>query len=194
MTALSRRLRTLFPAVLVPLVTAQAQPPEVLSLDSSQSSLSFHAQNTFDSFDGKVAQMSGTVTLSQGRPGHGTVKFPAAALKTGVEGRDHSMDEPRFLDVSHFADVSFDLDALDGPAVPEGHASGTLHGKLHVKAVTLPIEVPVTYGRSNGALHVDGAFPLDIRGLGMEPPVVAVVQRMDPVIHISFRLVFRVQQ
>lgn len=187
------RLPTLLATSLLLVPGVQAQVPhETLALDSSQSTLSFHAKNTFDAFDGKVTEMSGAVTLEQGRPRQASVQFPAAALKTGVDGRDHNMDEPRFLDITRFATISFDLDALDGPATPEGSdASGTLHGKLRIRSVTLPVEVPVTYGRQGGTLHVAGAFPIDIRQLGMDPPVVAVIQRMDPVIRVSFRLVFR---
>jgi polyisoprenoid-binding protein YceI len=187
------RARQIFAPCLALVLSGAADPesaPETLSVDAGQSVLTFHAINTLDQFDATAAGLSGSITLTNARPTAGTVQFPAAQLKTGIGGRDHNMDKPEYLDTDHFRTIGLDFVSLDGPAVSEGRSTGTLHGKLHVKDHMVAVTAQVTYWRKGGRLEVTGGFPLDIRTLGMEPPTVAIVQRMEPVIQIAFRIVF----
>jgi polyisoprenoid-binding protein YceI len=162
-----------------------------LSLDGSKSTIGFHARNTFDEFDGVVSQPSGSLMLENDRPSHGTVKFPVLALTTHVDGRDTNMRSPKYLDIGRFPTISFDLDSFDGPPVAEARNAGSIKGALHITDHELPVVARVTYARSGSVLTVEGDFPLDIRQLGMDPPTVALVQRMNPTIRISFKLVFQ---
>lgn len=170
---------------------ALAQPRQ-LSVDGAASRLGFDAKTTFHEFSGRAGQLSGTLDLVDGRPMSGTVTCSAASLVTGSDGRDHDMRGSKYLDVTRFPDIVFTFGSLDGQAIPAtGEAQGTLHGTLEVVGRSVPVAVPVTYGWQGDRLEVRGSFPLDIRTVGLVPPVIMLIQRMDPVVKIGFALVFR---
>ena len=155
------------------------------------SSIGFKAKTTFHDFEEKAARASGTLLLVNGHPVKGHVSCSATDLKSGDAARDKAMWGPGYLNSAKYGSIEFTFESLDGPAVPAtGDATGTAHGTLRVRDRDLAVAAPVTYRSTAGGVEITGGFPLDIRKVGFEPPVVAVIQRMDPVVVISFVLEF----
>lgn len=153
----------------------------------SQGTLGFEARTTLHDFTGVALQYSGEARLEGGRPAEVRVRVPVDALRTGNDARDRDMR--RLLGAPRGRDIVFRAQSFDGPPLPErGTARGTLHGTLRVRGVEREVEVPVSYGRDGPRAQVSGAFPVDIRGFGIEPPRVFLVQRMEPVVRVHFTL------
>ena len=167
-----------------------AEAPPELRL-TPWSAVGFKAKTTFHDFEEKAARASGTLQVVDGRPAKGHVSCSVTDLKSDEAARDKTMWGPGYLNSAQFPAIEFTFASLDGPASPAaGDATGTVHGTLRVRDRELPVAAPVTYRSTEGGVEITGSFPLDIRKAGFEPPVVAVIQRMDATIVITFALRF----
>jgi polyisoprenoid-binding protein YceI len=186
------RLPIAFFAVSLWSVPALAEDTQELTVDSAHSLVSFLAHTTLHEFTGNAPGASGSLSLKSGMPVSGVVEVPVARIDTGSGGRDNDMRGENYLNAPKFPALSFRFVQLVGPPVPEsGQAHGTLKGTFRVKGTEREISVPVVYGWTQGRLEVSGSFPVDIRDFGLPVPVVFVIQRMDPMLSVTFRVGFQ---
>ena len=126
----------------------------------SLSRVGFDAKSTLHDFTGVTSKLSGTVTLNLSAPGadcRGAIHVDAAALDTGLAGRNDAMRE-HLATAQHgeivfvfasMTDVTVDAEAL--------RTLGTVHGKLTIRGQTHDIAMPVR-------LHVDDSRRVHAEG------------------------------
>ncbi|MDP9361207.1 MAG: YceI family protein, partial [Acidobacteriota bacterium] len=106
----------------------------------------FHAEDTYDSFDGKTSDVSGTIVADPATPAAGTVQLAinVDALDTGVSLRNKEMRE-RFLQTDKFGTATFKSGSGVGqPSVsPNQPVNISVTGDLTLHGVTKRMTIPV---------------------------------------------------
>lgn len=137
----------------------QAQAYEILP---ELSRVGFDAKSTLHDFSGVTTKVRGTFHANLASPGAsftGTIACDAAALDSGVEGRDEAMRE-HLAAAEHpaitFTAQSFVADA-DGVDVAKMTSKGSVTGTMRIRGVEKQMSMPVT-------ITVDGSRRVRIEG------------------------------
>lgn len=141
----------------------------------------FHAEDTYDSFDGKTSDVSGTIVADSANPAAGTVQLTinVDALDTGVGMRNKEMRE-RYLQTDKFGTATFKSPpagptslsvvappsvALNQPVDISVTGDLTLHGVT--KRMTIPVRVVLI---PDGRIHVTSSFKIHMPDFGISVP------------------------
>ena len=178
-----RQLIALFAALAAaPAVFAQAKTYEV-----KNSTAEFHAEDTYDSFDGKTSAVNGSIVADAGKPAASsvTIAIDMGSLDTGVALRNREMKD-LYLQTGKFPTASFKSVSVAGPAsVAVGtpadiNVTGdfTLHGVT--KRMTIPVRVLLL---ADGRLHATSNFKVKMPDFGINVPhnILVTVEDMVPV-------------
>jgi polyisoprenoid-binding protein YceI len=178
-----RQLLALLAALAVaPAVFAQAKTYEV-----KNSTAEFHAEDTYDSFDGKTSAVTGSIVADAAKPAASsvTIAIDMGSLDTGVALRNREMKD-LYLQTGKFPTASFKSVSVAGPAsVAAGtpadiNVTGdfTLHGVT--KRMTIPVRVLLL---ADGRLHATSNFKVKMPDFGISVPhnILVTVADMVPV-------------
>ena len=147
----------------------------------------FHAEDTYDAFDGKTSNVSGTIVADAAKATASKVdlSIDLASLDTGIALRNHEMRE-RYLQTPRFPAATFKSVSIDGPdAVAANQPADlkltgdfTLHGVT--KRVTLPARVVLL---PDNRIHVTSAFSVHMPDYDIHVPknILVTVDDMIPV-------------
>ena len=134
----------------------------------------FHAEDSYDAFDGRTNKVSGAITADPARPGAATVEVTVdmSALDTGNSVRNREMKE-LYLETKQHPTCSFKSISV---AAPESVAANqpadikvtgdfTLHGVT--KRLTIPVRVVLI---PDGRIHATSTFNVHMPDFGINVP------------------------
>lgn len=134
----------------------------------------FHAEDTYDSFDGRTNGVSGTIVADPAKPAAATVQvsIDMGSLDTGVSLRNKEMRE-RYLETAKFPNATFKTVSVSGPATVVANQPAdlsvtgdfTLHGVT--KRMTIPVRVVLI---PDGRLHTTSSFRVHMPDFGINVP------------------------
>ena len=145
----------------------------------------FHVEDTYDSFDGKTSDVTGTIVADPASPATSSVNviINLDSLDTGVGLRNREMRE-RYLETNKFATATFKSVSVTGPASIAPNApveisvtgDMTLHGVT--KRVTIPVRVVLI---PDGRIHASSSFKIHMPDFGIKVPHSILVTVNDDV-------------
>jgi len=171
-------------AVAAPLL---AQPKTYEIKPHANSVAEFHAEDTYDSFDGKTNEVSGSIVADAEKPAASSVAITIdmGSLDTGNSLRNKEMKE-LYLQTPKFPTAAFKSVSVAGPAsIAAGtpadiNVTGdfTLHGVT--KRMTIPVHVALL---ADGRIHATTNFKVKMPDFGISVPhnILVTVEDMVPV-------------
>ena len=150
----------------------------------------FHAEDTYDSFDGKTSDVNGTIVADPAKPSAASVQINinVDSLDTGVGLRNKEMRE-RYLETTRFGTATFKSISVAGPASiaanqpADVNVTGdlTLHGVT--KRMTIPVRVVLI---PDGRIHATTNFKIRMPEFGITVPHNVLVTVNDEVpVHLD---------
>src|SRR2546426_1920369 len=134
----------------------------------------FHAEDSYDTFDGRTNNLNGTIVADPDKPSAASVDLTVdmASLDTGVALRNREMRE-LYLETSKFPTATF---KSVGVAAPESIGNNqpteikvtgdfTLHGVT--RRMTIPVRVVLI---PDGRIHVTSMFSVKLPEFGINVP------------------------
>src|ERR1700680_3635618 len=147
----------------------------------------FHAEDSYDSFDGKTNVITGTIVSDPANPGNATVNLSVdlKLLDTGVALRNREMGE-LYLESAKYPNVTFKSVSVEAPRSIEPNQPAdikiegdfTLHGVT--KRMTLPVRVVLI---PDGRIHATSIFRVKLPDFGINVPqnILVTVEDQVPV-------------
>ena|SRR5579872_6061938 len=147
----------------------------------------FHAEDSYDAFDGRTDKVSGTIVADPANPQAASVDVSVnmASLDTENSLRNHEMRD-RYLEVSKYPAATFkSVSVAAPPSISLNQPAGirvtgdfTLHGIA--KRMTIPVHVTLL---PDGRVHVTSDFIVHMPDFGIDVPhnVLVVVNDDIPV-------------
>jgi polyisoprenoid-binding protein YceI len=148
----------------------------------------FHAEDTYDAFDGKTNNVSGTVIADPAKPNASKVEISIdlASLDTGISLRNSEMRN-RYLQTPRFPNATFKSVSVSSPEATisanqpvDLKVTGdfTLHGVT--KRMTLPVRVVLI---GDGRIHITSQFNVHMPDFDIHVPknILVTVDDMIPV-------------
>jgi polyisoprenoid-binding protein YceI len=150
----------------------------------------FHAEDTYDSFDGKTSDVNGTIVADPANSSTASVliNINIDSLDTGVSLRNKEMRE-RYLETPKFGTATFKSVSVIGPpsiavnAPTDINVIGdlTLHGVT--KRMTIPVRVVLI---PDGRIHATTNFKIHMPDFGITVPHNVLVTVNDEVpVHLD---------
>jgi len=134
----------------------------------------FHAEDTYDSFDGRTHKVTGTITADPSNPSAATVEISVvmASLDTGNSLRNREMRE-LYLDTKEHPTAKFksvsvaapDAIAPNQPVEIKVTGDFSLHGVT--KRMTIPVRVVLI---PDGRVHATSTFTVHMPDFGISVP------------------------
>lgn len=169
--------------LIAPIAFAQSRTYEVKS--GEKSTAQFHAEDSYDSFDGTTNRVSGEIVADAAAAATAMVNLTVNlnSLDTGVGLRNKEMRE-RYLQTTKFPDATFKSVSVAAPAAIAPNSPAdikvtgdfTLHGVT--KRLTIPVRVVVI---PDGRIHATSSFNVHMPDFGVEVPKNVLVTVNDDV-------------
>lgn len=136
---------------------------------------------------GRTSEVSGTVTIEDGRLTAAEMVVDVAAIVTDESARDAYFR--RAMDTSTYPDATFRLTRpVALPDLQDTEAEVALDGTLSMHGVSRPVTVAARVQRTPDGVEVVGQIPLVLEDVGLTAPDLAFVT-VDPDGEIEFLLV-----
>jgi polyisoprenoid-binding protein YceI len=145
----------------------------------------FHAEDTYDAFDGRTNKVSGTIVADPANPSAATVEvsIDMASLETGNRLRDREMRE-LYLHTKKYPTASLKSVSVQAPqSIPPNQPTEikvigdfTLHGVT--KRMTIPVRVVLI---PDGRIHATALFTVKMPEFGINVPKNILVTVEDKV-------------
>jgi polyisoprenoid-binding protein YceI len=135
---------------------------------------SFHAEDTYDAFDGKTSDVTGAIVADPTVPSAASVEVTinVDALDTGVGLRNKEMRE-RYLETNKFGAATFKSVSVTGPAAiaPNQPADISVTGDMTLHGVTRRMTIPVRVVLiPDGRVHATTTFKIHMPDFGISVP------------------------
>ena len=140
----------------------------------SKNTAEFHAEDSYDSFDGRTHKITGSVVADPASPSAASVEvnIDMASLNTGNSLRNREMRE-LYLDTGKFPTSKFKSVSVEAPASIAPNAPTdikvtgdfTLHGVT--KRLTIPVRVVLI---PDGRIHATSSFKVHMPDFGIDVP------------------------
>ena len=135
---------------------------------------SFHAEDTYDAFDGKTSDVAGAIVADAANPSAASVQVTinVDALDTGVGLRNKEMRE-RYLETNKFGTATFKSASVTGPAsiAPNQPADISVAGDMTLHGVTKRMTIPVRVVLiPDGRIHATTTFKIHMPDFGIRVP------------------------
>jgi polyisoprenoid-binding protein YceI len=145
----------------------------------------FHAEDTYDSFDGKTSDVNGTIVADPAAPAASSVVITinVDSLDTGVGLRNKEMRE-RYLETTKFGTATFRSVSVTGPAsiAPNAPSDINVTGDLTLHGVTKRMTIPVRVVLiPDGRIHATTDFKIHMPDYGITVPHNVLVTVNDEV-------------
>lgn len=164
-------------------LAAGAAAAETWRVVPEGSSVAFAGASTLHDFAGSARLRPGGALRLDGAASGGAVVAEAASMDTASSSRDKKM-RGEVMDVAAHPDLRFDLQRV----APASGGGWDLHGLWTMHGATRPVVILATIEPGSPA-HGRARFTLDIRRWGIEPPSVAGMIRVDPLVTVALDLV-----
>lgn len=156
-----------------------------LALDPATSKLGFTVGSSLDEVRGVARTLTGRFDPTTRT---GSLEVAVAGLDTGLGPRDARLLSYA-LELPRFPAIQFVL--TDAPGLlAEGAGDTLLRGRLTIRDVTRPVDLPVHYGWEGSALRLGGRVDLAWADYGVPDPSV-LVATVAPTVGVSFDVVLR---
>ncbi len=160
--------------LLAAVTTLHAQAHNYTITKGGNNIASFHAEDTYDAFDGKTSDVAGTIVADPANPAAASVQVTinVDALDTGVGLRNKEMRE-RYLETNKFGTASFKSVSVTGPAsvAPNQPADISVTGDMTLHGVTKRMTIPVRVVLSpDGRVHATTTFKIHMPDFGISVP------------------------
>lgn len=169
--------------LIAPAALADSRRYEVRA--GEKSTAVFHAEDTYDAFDGSTNKVSGSIIADPAAPASSSVTLAVdlRSLDTGVGLRNREMRD-RYLEVGKFPQATFKSVSVEGPASIAPNAPAdikvtgdfTLHGVT--KRMTIPVRVVLI---PDGRIHATSSFNVKMTEFGINVPRNVLVTVNDEV-------------
>jgi polyisoprenoid-binding protein YceI len=156
------------------LAAAPALFAQSKTYDVKNGTAEFHAEDTYDSFDGKTSKVSGTIVADPAKATASTVAITVdlSSLDTGNSLRNKEMKE-LYLHTAKFPTATFKSVSVAGPESiaankpADVNVTGdfTLHGVT--KRMTIPVHVTLV---ADGRIHAISNFKVHMPDFGIDVP------------------------
>jgi polyisoprenoid-binding protein YceI len=171
--------------ILLAATTLHAQSRTYAITKGGNNVAQFHAEDTYDSFDGKTSDVNGTIVADPANPAASSVQININidSLDTGVGLRNKEMRE-RYLETTKFGTATFKSVSVTGPAsiAPKVPAEITVTGDLTLHGVTKRMTIPVRVVLiSDGRIHATTNFKIHMPDYGIAVPHNVLVTVNDEV-------------
>jgi polyisoprenoid-binding protein YceI len=166
---------------------ALADPRTYEIRKGGKSAAEFHAEDSYDSFDGKTNAISGTIVADPAKPSAATVNLTVdmTSLDTGVALRNREMGE-LYLESGKYPNATFKSVSVEAPQAIEANQPAeikvtgdfVLHGVT--KRLTLPVRVVLI---PDGRIHATSMFRVKLPDFGISVPqnILVTVEDQVPV-------------
>jgi polyisoprenoid-binding protein YceI len=176
--------------ILLAAATLHAQSRTYTITKGGNNVAQFHAEDTYDSFDGKTSDVNGTIVADPANPSAASVQINinVDSLDTGASLRNKEMRE-RYLETAKFGTAAFRSVSVAGPASIAANAPAdvavtgdlTLHGVT--KRMTIPVRVVLI---PDGRVHATTNFKIHMPDFGVTVPHNVLVTVNDEVpVHLE---------
>ena len=134
----------------------------------------FHAEDTYDSFDGTTSDVNGTIVADPATPSAANVQINinVDSLDTGAGLRNKEMRE-RYLETTKFGTATFKSVSVAGPTsiAPNVPADVNVTGDLTLHGVTKRMTIPVRVVLiPDGRIHATTNFKIHMPDFGIAVP------------------------
>jgi polyisoprenoid-binding protein YceI len=145
----------------------------------------FHAEDTYDAFDGKTSDVNGTIVADSANPSAASVlvNINVDSLDTGVGMRNKEMRE-RYLETKKFGTATFKSISVTGPASIAANQPADINvtGDLTLHGVTKRMMIPVRVVLiPDGRIHATTSFKIHMPDFGISVPHNVLVTVNDEV-------------
>lgn len=160
--------------LLATVTTLHAQSHNYAITKGGNNVASFHAEDTYDSFDGKTSDVAGTIVADPANPSAASVQVTinVDTLDTGVGLRNKEMRE-RYLETNKFGTATFKSVSVTGPPsiAPNQPADINVTGDMTLHGVTKRMTIPVHVVLiADGRLHATTTFKIHMPDFGISVP------------------------
>lgn len=158
----------------------------------SLSRVGFDAKSTLHDFTGVTSKLSGTVTLNLSAPGtecRGAIRVDAAALDTGLAGRNDAMRD--HLATAQHGEIVFAFESMTDVTVDAKalRTLGTVHGKLTIRGQTHDLAMPVRlHVDDSRRVHAEGEAKVLLSAYGVPVPSQLGMIKMEDEVKIWIAL------
>lgn len=164
-------------------VSAQTRTYEIRA--GQQSTAHFHAEDTYDTFDGTTKSVTGSISADPSAPASAKVEVNVdlRTLDTGVGLRNREMRE-RYLETGKFPLAVFKTVSVDGPAsiAPNDPVDMKVTGDFTLHGVTKRMTIPVRVVLiPDGRIHATSLFNVSMPAFGISVPKNVLVTVNDEV-------------
>jgi polyisoprenoid-binding protein YceI len=154
--------------------TILAQSKSYSIAPDPKNSATFHADDTFDKFDGKTTKVTGTIVADPAKPSAASVDFTVDlhSLDTGIGLRNKEMRE-KYLETVKWPNGTFKSVGVTGPEsiTPNSPADVQVTGDLTVHNITKRITIPVRVVLiPDNRLHASTSFNIRMPDYGINVP------------------------
>ncbi len=147
----------------------------------------FHAEDTYDTFDGRTSRVTGIIVADAAAPSTSSVEvtIDLASLDTGVALRNREMRD-LYLQTGKYPTASFRSVTVTGPAAIEPNRPAEIHvtGEFTLHGVTRRMSIPVRVVLiPGGRIHAISRFNIKLTDFGIKVPhnVLVTVDDQVPV-------------
>lgn len=124
----------------------------------------FRIKNAGMWVNGSLRQPQGTFRYATGGALEADVRIPVRTISTGIGARDRHLLKPDYFDAERFPTMQF----VSTGWTAANASTGTLSGKLTIKGVTRPIQVPVQMASlATGGTRLTARFTINRRDFGV---------------------------
>jgi polyisoprenoid-binding protein YceI len=134
----------------------------------------FHAEDTYDAFDGRTGDVSGTIVADPANPSAASVQVAINmdTLDTGNGLRNKEMRE-RYLETNKFGTATFKSVSVSGPAPIAANQPADINvtGDLTIHGVTKRMTIPVRVVLlPEGRVHATTSYKIRMPDFGINVP------------------------
>ena len=177
--------------------TEQPNWPLPVSLDDSNTTVTFEVDSTWHTIHGKTSGVSGDLHLAdpvQPDSIRGTITIPVAKFDTDNSSRDSKLRE--VMSETKYNNVEFVLDSFAGgcpQAIPASGCKTSAEGTLKIADHSETVKIDLTVTRANNSTYVEGTSKLSWRAFPIEDPSIMIAKLYDDVT-VKFKLALPSQQ
>ncbi|BCB26501.1 hypothetical protein SKTS_13870 [Sulfurimicrobium lacus] len=176
-------------AALALLVSATVHGAELHNVQLDKSTIAFVSKQMNVPVEGTFRKFSAQITMDPVRPeaGRARIDIELASIDAGSEEANDEVKGKNWFSVREFPKASF----VSGSVKALGGGRYEASGKMTIKGKTLDARAPFTLKQLNGALILDGAFPLKRLDYGIGAGVWSDTSVVADEVQVKFHFVLK---
>jgi polyisoprenoid-binding protein YceI len=150
------------------------------------SRIAFSIRNFGISTTGTVGSPEGEILMDPNNPL--SIRFDvtvaSATIQTGIKARDEHLKKKDYLDVQAYPRIRFQSHSISPGSGPDSFIA---HGRLTIKAISRPADIPFTIEKSGAGYLFTGSFQINRRDFGVGGASISLSDNLT----ISLRVITR---